>query len=240
MDGPANRDLVDGLLLLPEGCTQRENVLKVNVCRECLGELYEDDEDNRPPSFSLANDLWIGDIPFALQTLTVPEQYLIARNYVHACIFKLYPKDRKGGFNPETLQSGMKGNVTTYELNTERIVDMLHGDLLPRSMHILADVISVTYVGLGQLPKNWLRSTFRVCRFHVARALNWLKEHNRKYYDDMEINMEMLSKLPEDDIPDEILAVVHQETDVDMIERESAGAVDEETPINMDECDPGE
>ncbi|KAL6306580.1 hypothetical protein BKA93DRAFT_729281, partial [Sparassis latifolia] len=170
------------------------------------------------PTLSLANNLWIGRVPFALDALTILEQYLIMCNYICACVFKLYPKDRKGGFNPETLQCGIKGNVMMYELNSHYLVDILHGRLLPHPMHILADVISVTYVGLGQLLKNWLWSTFRVRQFHIARALEWLKAHNEKYYGDIEINLELLGRLPEDAVPDEILAVVWQEMNVDLIE----------------------
>ncbi|KAL6303863.1 hypothetical protein BKA93DRAFT_852784 [Sparassis latifolia] len=144
----------------------------------------------------------------------------------------------RGGFNPDTLQSGLKGNVMTYELNSQRIVEMLEGRLFPRPTCILADLISVTYVGLGRLPKNWLQSTFRVRRFHVGRALEWLKQHNPRYYGDIEIDMERLSRLPLDDVPEEILALIRQETDIDVIDRESAGAIVEEEGDNYDNEDP--
>ena len=44
------------------------------------------------------------------------------------------------------------------------ISSMLHGNLMPRPPAVLASVISVTFIGLGDLPKHWLRTTFRVRR----------------------------------------------------------------------------
>lgn len=39
---------------------------------------------------SLANNLWIGDVPWVLKTLTFPEQLLIALAYARVYVFKLF------------------------------------------------------------------------------------------------------------------------------------------------------
>ena len=59
----------------------------------------------------------------------------------------------------------MAGNVTMYMLNMLMVVDMLEERLLPRwlSIFILALVLSVTFVGMGRLPEQWLKLTFQVC-----------------------------------------------------------------------------
>lgn len=75
---------------------------------------------------------------------------------------KLFLKDRHGGFDPDFLQSAMVGNVTTFDFNMDRIVDMVEGRLLPQPAMVLSSVLSVTFVGAGPLPKRWLRSTFWV------------------------------------------------------------------------------
>ncbi|KAH9000485.1 hypothetical protein EDB92DRAFT_1831586 [Lactarius akahatsu] len=54
-----------------------------NVCGSCT------------PALSLANGLWIGDVPPLLNILTLPEQILIARYFPAAYIVKLYPKKRE-------------------------------------------------------------------------------------------------------------------------------------------------
>jgi hypothetical protein len=56
----------------------------------------------------------------------------------------------------------MCGNVSTYELDSAGISAMIDGNLLPHPPIVLASVISMTFVGLGELPRKWLQSTFRV------------------------------------------------------------------------------
>lgn len=57
------------------------------LCFDCIRSL----EQHTLPKLSLANHLWIDDIPAELTNLTVPEQLLIARHYPRCYIFKLYP-----------------------------------------------------------------------------------------------------------------------------------------------------
>ena len=68
------------------------------------------------------------------------------------------------------------------------ISSMVHGNMMPRPPAVLASVISVTFVGLGKLPKHWLKSTFHVRRRVVFEALCWLKENNGKCYGNVEID----------------------------------------------------
>jgi hypothetical protein len=166
--------------------------------------------------------MWIGDIPFELQGLTFPEQLLLALVYPRVYVFKLFPKKVDGHRDASTLQRGMRGNVTTFELNNPGIASMLEGRLMPRPPAILVSVITVTFVGLGQLPKGWLRKTFRIRRQIVLAALRWLKRWNPKYYGEMEIDEGRIASLPEDDVPDEILSVVRQSEDVGIVDEEGA------------------
>ncbi|THH12700.1 hypothetical protein EW146_g7451 [Bondarzewia mesenterica] len=123
---------------------------------------------------------------------------------------------------------GMRGTVSTYEQDLKGISRMTDGRLMPRPPAILASVISITVVGRGRLPKDWLKSTFKVRRFVVREALVWLKTHNPKYYGDIEIDEGRLNMLPVDDIPDELTATVRQSEDVSSVEEESAGYVPRE------------
>ena len=119
----------------------------------------------------------------------------------------------------------MRGNVSTYDLNVNAVTEMLEGKLMPRPLAILSSLISVTYIGVGKLPKSWLRSTFRVRREAVATALAWLKTNNKKYYGDITISTEALKSLPDDDVPDEILSIVRQSSDIGILDQEGAGYV---------------
>ncbi|KAK6996194.1 hypothetical protein R3P38DRAFT_3629326 [Favolaschia claudopus] len=213
-------DLLDGKLLEPAGVVCEGNVTKVRVCRECSESLIE--SGDHPPKHALANNLWIGRTPWQLQILTFPEQLLIALLYPRVYVFKLHPRC-PGRKDPSTLQRGMRGTVSTYNLDSDGIASMLAGDLMPRPPAVLASVISVTYIGLGELPKNWLRSTFRVRRKAVFDALCWLKENNPKYYGGIRIDMGRVASLPEDDVPLEITSIVRQSTDTGIVDQESDG-----------------
>ncbi|PBK58621.1 hypothetical protein ARMSODRAFT_852135, partial [Armillaria solidipes] len=158
------------------------------------------------PTLSLANNLWIGRIPWEVNVLSFAEQLLVSLLYTRVYVFKLFPKKFRGVWNAPTdgFQRSMCGNVSTYELDMTGIVSMLEGNLMPRPPAVLASVISVTFIGLGKLPKNWLRNTFKVRRAVVGSALQWFKQHNKKYYADIEIHPSRLAALPVDDVPDEI------------------------------------
>ncbi|KAF9238950.1 hypothetical protein BU15DRAFT_88188 [Melanogaster broomeanus] len=129
----------------------------------------------------------------------------------------LYPRDGHVS-NPEHLQHGMAGNVTLYNMNTEAIIEMLEGQLLPQPAAQLASVLAITYIGSKKLPKSWLKSTFRA---------------NNEVYQDIVISSECICCLPEDDIPFEMSAVIRHENDKEVAVRERAGYV----PIDDSEQD---
>ena len=99
--------LTDGMLLHQiHGSlhTDVHGINLANVCDTCLSALQRD----KTPPLSLANNMWIGEIPLELKVLTLPERILIARHFPAAYIVKLYPK-KKGARNWVTnnLHSGL-------------------------------------------------------------------------------------------------------------------------------------
>ncbi|KAF8836903.1 hypothetical protein BDN67DRAFT_868948, partial [Paxillus ammoniavirescens] len=133
------------------------------------------------PHHSLANNLWIGQVPWQLQVLTFPEQLLIAHLYPRVYVFKLFPKKVGGVWDASGLQRAMCGNVSSYELNMNAIASMVSGKLMPCPPALLASLISVTFIGLGELPKSWIKSMLWVRRQVIFEALHWLKANNNKY-----------------------------------------------------------
>ncbi|KAH9014843.1 hypothetical protein EDB85DRAFT_1876210 [Lactarius pseudohatsudake] len=47
----------------------KQGVLFANVCQSCTSDLRRD----KMPVLSLANEMWVGDVPLELQILTLPE-----------------------------------------------------------------------------------------------------------------------------------------------------------------------
>ena len=226
-------DLFDGRLLEPEGVVRLgEGVTMMRVCKLCMDEL-SDSRTEKPPTFSLANNLWIGRIPWELRRLTFSEQIIITHLYPRVYVFKLYPKDLNCQPNKSTLQHGMRGNVSTYDLDAKGVASMVQGNLMPHPTLILPLVISVTFIGKGSVPKQSLHSIFRVHRQIVFEALKWLKENNPKYYGEIEINEDFLCALPDDDVPMEILSIIRQSDDIGIIDQESSGYV----PIEGDDVE---
>ena len=176
---------------------------------------------DKPPQYSLANRLWIGRILWQLQVLTFPEQLLIAHLYPRVFVFKLFPKRQGSVRQASGLQNAMRGNVSTYDMPMDGISTMIQGNLMPRRPAVLASLITVTFIGLGDLPKAWIHSTFRVRWKVVHDALLWLKENN-PYYVEIDISASHLEELAEDDIPEEVMDIIRQSDDVGMIEQESA------------------
>ena len=110
---------------------------------------------------------------------------------------------------------------------------MIQGNLMPQLTLILPSVILVTFIGQGSTPKQSLCSIFWVCHQVVFEALCWLKDNNRKYYSNIEIDPERLHRLLEDDVPIEILSVIHQSDNTGLVNQESAGYV----PVDGDKTD---
>lgn len=185
------------------------------MCFDCIRALGR----GKIPRLSLANDLWIGDVPYELLALTVPEQLLIARYYPRCFIFKLFPRDCEAHLPLDHLYTGMAGNATLFELNTSEVVEMLIGQRMPCPVGTLSSVIAITFVGKKALPVDWLKKTFRVRRGVVHAALVWLRSHN-PIYGDIDIDGNRLGELPEDDIPEELLGIIRHEKDESSVERE--------------------
>jgi hypothetical protein len=169
------------------------------MCFECVRTL----ERRTLPKLSLANNLSLGDVPFQLSGLTIPEQLLIACHYPRCYIFKLFPRDIDTHIPLDQLYTGMAGNASLFELNTQEVVEMLKGQRMPSSAQTLASVIAITFVGTMKLPTDWLKKTFCVRRHNIYDALIWLKRHN-PIYADVVIDESQLQELPENDVPDEL------------------------------------
>jgi hypothetical protein len=184
----------------------------------------------------LANNMWLGAVPFVLAVLTLPERVLVARHYPAAYIVKLYPK-MKGArsWNREMLQSGLRGNVSTYRLHSQGITDMFASHAMPPSPQLLAAVIGVTIVGPRNIPERTMRGFLRVRRQRVRDALQWLCANN-PLYADVQISTTRLNDLPEDNVPMSILSVVNHSDQLKELHAEHAGYVPDDDDDGKTHC----
>ncbi len=168
--------LTDGMLLdwsLLSLYRNKHGILFANVCDPCISAL----KHNKTPSLSLANGMWVGNIPLELQILTLPEHILIACHFPATYIVKLYPKKKGACSWPSAnMQSGLCGNVSTYCLNTNDIAQMTHAQIMLPSSSILATTIGITFVGLGNLLEKTMPGFLHINRTRVRVTLEWLQK----------------------------------------------------------------
>ena len=113
--------LFDGKLLEPQGVKGEGEDAIVSTCGECFDNLKT--SEDKPPKHALVNNMSIGNIPWVLSILTFPEQLLIAHLYPPVYVFKLFPKKIGGIRDAKNLQRGMQGNVSTYKLGSDTVVE---------------------------------------------------------------------------------------------------------------------
>lgn len=217
-DPHPHHNIIDGMLLHPPGMPTEQSA---NICVNCLRALNSD----KIPSFALANGMWIGDVPHELAYLTLPERLLIAKYFPAAYIIKLYPK-KKGArhWDKRQMYSGMKGNVSTYQLDQGQIASMIDGSILPQQSKVLAATIGISFVGPKNLPDKGLPDMFKVRRARVQLALEWLKENN-PLYANITISPSRLAELPDNDIPFEFRVTAKYSSDTSALYAEQDGYV---------------
>jgi hypothetical protein len=215
------QELIMGMLLHNPSVVSREGASFGHVCTECMTDLAS----AKLPRFALANALWVGEVPFELSVLTLPERILIALYYPAAYIVKLYPKQKGAQYwDPSTINSGLRGNVSSYHLNTTNITAMIEGHIRPPSPAVLAALIGVTIIGPKNLPDRCLPSFLTVNRHRVHQALLFLKREN-PLYRDISISLLNLDLLPTSGVPDEIMVGIRHTDDTTALDEERAGYV---------------
>ena len=207
--------------------------VSVKVCRECYADLGR----GKLPMLALANGLWIGHTPMELAILTLPERILIARYFPAAYIVKLYPK-KKNAYkwaDDGKLNSGLKGNVSTFPLSVADTASMVRPAQMPQLPKILSATIGVTIVGPKNRPEKTMPGFLTVRRQRVRDALRWLKVHN-PLYENIEISEEALEQLPEDAIPIELTSTTKYSDNTALLEKERSDYVpDDEAEILGDD-----
>ncbi|KAG8780146.1 hypothetical protein FRC12_023393 [Ceratobasidium sp. 428] len=181
--------LTQGCLLELKGCHGDGPNPLADICKECLNELQPLIDVQTPPKHSLANNLWIGNIPWELAHLTFAENLLIARVFPKMFLIHLFPRDRSKRHLPlDQLQTALRGTVVSFDLNSSAISDMILGSFMPQKPEVLASTLSVTFIGRGRIKDPASLHMLRVRRPAIARALEWLQKNNKKYYGNIVID----------------------------------------------------
>lgn len=186
------------------------------VCQTCVSYLKKE----KLPPHSLANGLWIGEIPPELKGLRFAEKLLIARVRHNGCLVR--------------VSSGMhklRANAVLYQNPIPKIYD-----ILPPPRDELDEVLAIVYTGhCKPTQEDFKKTPFLVRRNKVAHALRWLKL-NHIDYADITVSEDNLRTYPEDMPP---VTVGYRPTeDTSNKEPESTGLDDNdnEEGISQGEC----
>ena len=145
-------------------------------------------ETRSPRLLSAENDMDPGPVPLCLEGLTRVEQMLIARGCQVMCVYR-----KKGG------QRGYKNHVLNFPQDIQGFLDSLP-----------SYVCDLPFLVVRRMGQDNSHRDFKVRRTRVYDALVWLRDNNR-FYQDIHINMDAVSSLPEDGVPEELLTVEEQD-----------------------------
>ncbi|RPD73914.1 hypothetical protein L226DRAFT_464609 [Lentinus tigrinus ALCF2SS1-7] len=180
------------------------------ICKSCSQELSE----GKVPTDSLANGLWIGEVPKELQGLSWTEKMLISHIKHNICTVKVHVSG----------MSKMKANVVSHSLPMPKIYNAL-----PPPCEDLDEVLAFIYIGPNvPTAREFQRTPMLVCRNRVKVALEWLKL-NHSDYADLNISYKNLDEYPEDEPPVVVNYTMSMDTNKDS----------ESTAVNDTEEDDG-
>ncbi|KAF5318887.1 hypothetical protein D9611_014722 [Ephemerocybe angulata] len=152
------------------------------VCPTCFISLKK----GKAPKFSLANGLWIGDVPKILRNLTFAEQLLVSRVQHSRCLVRVLSSKR----------AKMIANVIMFSTPTVKVFHKL-----PPSREELDEVLAFMFVSPNRPgDKEYKRTPLIVRRNKVAKALEWLRL-NHADYADLNISKENLDTYPLNGVP---------------------------------------
>ncbi|KAI0337780.1 hypothetical protein BDW22DRAFT_1304415, partial [Trametopsis cervina] len=181
---------LSGPILHQGGITQQDSQLIVHMCPPCLVAVRR----HHIGRHSLANGIWLGDVPDALMSLNFVEQLLVAKYRHNICVVRVDKGQRK-----------MSANAIVFPQPVVAV-----SRILPPARDEMDLCLAILFTGSAvPTPKDYTRTPLLVRHNKVVAALQWLKL-NHIDYGDVELSYENMATYPVDEPP---VAVLHRPTD---------------------------
>jgi hypothetical protein len=160
------------------------------VCSNCAADL----QSSRVPRLSIANGLWLGNVPRELQRLNFAEKMLIARYRHNTCLVIVN----------SSFQRKMRANTICFSQPVAKFYSVL-----PPPKEEIAEYLAVMFTG-PVLPMNeeYKCTPLIVQHRAVHKTLVWLCRHH-PLYTDLEISMRNLESYSDSGTP---VAIMHKVT----------------------------
>ena len=157
----------------------------------------------------------MGNVPKQLQELIIPEQRLTALYRHDSCTVKLY-----SSFHVTSIaQSALEGNCINFPQDVINIAT-----ILPLELGELCDSLKIIFVGSRTRNRGRLKNILTVRKKKVFEALQWLSENN-PLYRCVKSNQSTIHKLPDDNVPECLLATMKISTDIEAAKNETASYI---------------
>lgn len=172
-----------------------DGIVYIDSCTTCL----EAVKARRLPKRSLANGLWVGDIPNVLRDLTFVEKMVVSKYRHNACVVKV----KQGNGLPG--QRRMRANAIIFPQPVGRVYSEL-----PPPWTELDAVLAILFVGpCVPVESDFRRTPLLIRHDVVVKALAWLIE-NHCDYGGISISYVNLQTYPESQPP---VCVIHRTSD---------------------------
>ncbi|KAI0652912.1 hypothetical protein C8Q70DRAFT_928946, partial [Cubamyces menziesii] len=201
---------LDGPILYQPGCQGKY----LYICSACLEPIRK----RRLPKYTLANGLWLGDVPECLQDLTFMERMLVALERHNCFVVKVTMGQYK-----------MNANAVIFGQPVWKVYERL-----PPPRADITDCLAMLFVGpCKPTSHDYKRTPFIIRRRAVVRALEWLIL-NHPDYEHVSIAYDLLDEYPEDEPP--VCVIYRYDTaELPIESKPSYGGRDNEG-ISGDEC----
>lgn len=181
---------VTGPILHPGGVTVEGDNAVLHMCPPCATMTRQ----RKVGRHSLANGLWLGDVPAVLSSLNFIEQLLVARYRHNVCVVRVDKGQRK-----------MSANAIVFPQPVATVARFL-----PPPREELDLCLAILFTGSARPTHNdYTRTPLLVRHRNVVAALQWL-QLNHSDYGDVVLSYDNLASYPENEPP---VAVLHRPTD---------------------------
>ena len=115
-------------------------------------------------------------------------------------------------------------NADFYPFLCVNVLKQHFSVLLTAWIDDLCDTLKVIFIGARPPDRVHLKKVLTVRKKKIIQALQWLKKYN-VLYRNVDINLQNISQLPEDDVPECIMSTLEQKLGEEEIPSERAGYV---------------
>lgn len=182
---------LDGLLLCQEGIVIDHAAAALRLCAQCHSSLNV----GSMPQYALANGVYRGRLPKEFQDMTWVEELACSLYRTWNMVTRLYcGLDDDPAADVKRQPRVLSGNTCACD---NGVLDS--ASVLPRTPANMRDLITVSFIGSGELKSSYMMPVLRVRKPVVWAFLLWSKRYN-PLYAKIDVDPHILDQYPDDNL----------------------------------------